>query len=45
MDWLMSPTTYMVELVPMKQRGSDGCTFQMINLQIECSLLALVSLL
>jgi hypothetical protein len=22
MDWLMSPTTYMVELVPMKQRGS-----------------------
>jgi hypothetical protein len=45
MDWLMSPTTYIVELVPRKQSGADGCTFEVTNLQIECSLLALVSLL
>lgn len=24
MDWLLSPTNYMVELVPAKQRGSNG---------------------
>ncbi|XP_020573884.1 rop guanine nucleotide exchange factor 14 isoform X2 [Phalaenopsis equestris] len=24
MDWLLSPTSYMVELVPAKQRGSSG---------------------
>jgi hypothetical protein len=41
MDWLLSPTTYMVELVPTKQSGADGCTFEVISLQIECSSLAL----
>jgi hypothetical protein len=41
MDWLLSPTTYMVELVPTKQSGADGCTFEVIRLQIECSSLAL----
>jgi hypothetical protein len=28
MDWLLSPTTYMVELVPTKQNGADGCVFE-----------------
>lgn len=41
MDWLLSPTTYMVELVPTKQSGADGCTFEVISLQIKCSSLAL----
>jgi predicted secreted protein len=31
MDWLLSPTTYMVELVPTKQSGADGCTFEVIS--------------
>ncbi|PWZ26118.1 Rop guanine nucleotide exchange factor 14 [Zea mays] len=31
MDWLMSPTTYMVELVPRKQSGADGCTFEIMT--------------
>lgn len=39
MDWLLSPTTYMVELVPTKQSGADGCTFEVISLQMKCSLL------
>ncbi|KAK4788163.1 hypothetical protein SAY86_019482 [Trapa natans] len=28
MDWLVSPTNYMVELVPAKQSGADGCTLE-----------------
>lgn len=24
MDWLLSPTNYMVELVPAKQNGANG---------------------
>ncbi|KAF8729740.1 hypothetical protein HU200_017707 [Digitaria exilis] len=31
MDWLLSPTTYMVELVPTKQSGADGCTFEIMT--------------
>ncbi|XP_062220031.1 rop guanine nucleotide exchange factor 14-like isoform X2 [Phragmites australis] len=31
MDWLLSPTTYMVELVPMKQSGADGCMFEIMT--------------
>uniref|UniRef100_A0A0E0CQ99 PRONE domain-containing protein n=1 Tax=Oryza meridionalis TaxID=40149 RepID=A0A0E0CQ99_9ORYZ len=31
MDWLLSPTTYMVELVPTKQNGADGCTFEIMT--------------
>ncbi|AQK54538.1 Rop guanine nucleotide exchange factor 14 [Zea mays] len=31
MDWLMSPTTYIVELVPRKQSGADGCTFEIMT--------------
>nr|CAB3447630.1 unnamed protein product [Digitaria exilis] len=31
MDWLLSPTTYMVELVPTKQCGADGCTFEIMT--------------
>ncbi|KAG8059726.1 hypothetical protein GUJ93_ZPchr0002g23075 [Zizania palustris] len=31
MDWLLSPTTYMVELVPKKQNGADGCTFEIMT--------------
>ncbi|WVZ74031.1 hypothetical protein U9M48_022261 [Paspalum notatum var. saurae] len=31
MDWLLSPTTYMVELVPTKQSGADGCMFEIMT--------------
>lgn len=31
MDWLLSPTTYMVELVPTKQSGADGCAFEIMT--------------
>ncbi|KAL5211804.1 hypothetical protein ABZP36_022651 [Zizania latifolia] len=31
MDWLLSPTAYMVELVPTKQNGADGCTFEIMT--------------
>ncbi|KAL5207945.1 hypothetical protein ABZP36_032380 [Zizania latifolia] len=31
MDWLLSPTTYMIELVPKKQNGADGCTFEIMT--------------
>uniref|UniRef100_M8BVN9 Rop guanine nucleotide exchange factor 1 n=1 Tax=Aegilops tauschii TaxID=37682 RepID=M8BVN9_AEGTA len=31
MDWLLSPTTYMVELVPTKQNGADGCMFEIMT--------------
>ena len=41
MDWLLSPTTYMVELVPTKQSGADGCTFEVISLRMKCSSLAI----
>ena len=37
MDWLLSRTTYMVELVPTKQSGADGCTFEVISLRMKCS--------
>lgn len=30
MDWLISPTNYMVELVPAKQNGANGCTLEVI---------------
>ena len=28
MDWLLSPTNYMVELVPAKQSGANGGMFE-----------------
>lgn len=28
MDWLLSPTNYMVELVPAKQNGANGRTLE-----------------
>ena len=28
MDWLLSPANYMVELVPAKQSGANGRTFE-----------------
>lgn len=28
MDWLLSPTNYMIELVPAKQHGSNGRTLE-----------------
>lgn len=33
MEWLLSPTKYMVELVPAKQSGANGCT-----LEVPCSI-------
>jgi hypothetical protein len=27
-DWLLSPTNYMVELVPAKQNGANGRTLE-----------------
>lgn len=32
MDWLLSPANYMVELVPAKQHGANGCTMEVISL-------------
>ncbi|KAK9077847.1 hypothetical protein SSX86_006185 [Deinandra increscens subsp. villosa] len=31
MDWLLSPTNYMVQLVPAKQCGPDGRTFEIMT--------------
>lgn len=30
MDWLLSPTNYMIELVPAKQNGSNGSILEVI---------------
>ena len=30
MDWLLSPTNYMVELVPAKQSGANGGTMEVL---------------
>ena len=30
MDWLLSPTKYMVELVPSKQSGANGRTMEVL---------------
>lgn len=30
MDWLLSPTNYMVELVPAKQSGANGRTMEVV---------------
>lgn len=31
MDWLLSPTNYMIELVPAKQNGSNGSTLEIMT--------------
>ncbi|XP_076906216.1 rop guanine nucleotide exchange factor 14-like [Bidens hawaiensis] len=31
MEWLLSPTNYMIQLVPAKQRGSDGRTIEVMT--------------
>lgn len=31
MDWLLSPTNYMVELVPAKQSGANGRTMEVLS--------------
>ncbi|XP_047321541.1 rop guanine nucleotide exchange factor 14-like [Impatiens glandulifera] len=31
MDWLLSPTNYMIELVPTKQNGANGRTFEIMT--------------
>ncbi|OWM65038.1 hypothetical protein CDL15_Pgr028756 [Punica granatum] len=31
MDWLLSPTNYMIELVPAKQSGANGCTLEIMT--------------
>lgn len=38
MEWFLSPTNYMVELVPATQNGDNGCTFEVFptyNLSIR----------
>ncbi|XP_019153370.1 PREDICTED: rop guanine nucleotide exchange factor 14-like [Ipomoea nil] len=35
MDWLLSPTKYMVELVPAKQSGANGITFEIMTSQVR----------
>jgi hypothetical protein len=34
MDWLLSPTNYMVELVPAKQNGANGRTLEVFSISI-----------
>lgn len=31
MDWLLSPTNYMIELVPSKQDGENGRSLEVCN--------------
>lgn len=31
MDWLLSPTNYMVELVPAKQNGANGRMLEVLK--------------
>jgi PRONE (Plant-specific Rop nucleotide exchanger) len=33
MDWLLSPTNYMVELVPAQQSGANGRMLEVSKLQ------------
>lgn len=35
MEWLLSPTNYMVELVPGKQNGANGRTLEVPLFQIQ----------
>nr|GLL18077.1 rop guanine nucleotide exchange factor 14-like [Ipomoea trifida]GMC47803.1 rop guanine nucleotide exchange factor 14 [Ipomoea batatas]GMC54132.1 rop guanine nucleotide exchange factor 14 [Ipomoea batatas]GMC55980.1 rop guanine nucleotide exchange factor 14 [Ipomoea batatas]GMC60786.1 rop guanine nucleotide exchange factor 14 [Ipomoea batatas] len=35
MDWLLSPTKYMVELVPARQSGANGITFEIMTSQVR----------
>jgi len=37
MDWLLSPTNYMVELVPAKQTSSNGRTFEVTPWSLYCN--------
>jgi len=34
MDWLLSPTNYMVELVPAKQNGANGRILEVFSISI-----------
>ena len=34
MDWLISPTNYMVELVPAKQNGANGRTMEVLLISV-----------
>lgn len=35
MDWFLSPTKYMVELVPAKQNSDDGVTLEVYDNYLE----------
>jgi hypothetical protein len=34
MDWLLSPTNYMVELVPAKRNGANGRILEVFSISI-----------
>lgn len=39
MDWLLSPTSYMVELVPGKQKGANGRTLEVYAAEVANGLI------
>ncbi|KAK4752273.1 hypothetical protein SAY87_021071 [Trapa incisa] len=39
MDWLLSPTNYMVELVPTKQCGPNGCMLEIMTPKARADIL------
>ncbi|KAE9446301.1 hypothetical protein C3L33_21805, partial [Rhododendron williamsianum] len=38
MDWLLSPTNYMVELVPAKQHGANGRTMEIMTPKVRADI-------